>query len=68
MGFPKETIPFFGIFENAYLRHTEVCTISEGYNPTSKKGFLRAVKINERVELSPDGESHTENGSKFNCQ
>jgi len=65
LGIVEEGIPFPGIPNDDNLQSTVACTISEGYNPTSTKGMLKAVKVNDKVELSPDGESDRADGSKF---
>jgi len=59
------TIPFRGISNDETPESTEACNISEAYNSVSTKGLLAAVKINEKVELSPDGQSVTANDSKL---
>ena len=60
-----DRIPFNGISNNDFLAGTQAYTISEGYNPTSTKGLLRAIRVNDKVELSPDGESDRADGSKL---
>ncbi|XP_065884945.1 uncharacterized protein [Dysidea avara] len=52
-------IPFTGISQNAQPESTDACNIGEAYNPVSTKGLLAAVKVNEKVVLSPDGQSVT---------
>ena len=58
-------IPFSGIPNDETPESTEACNISEAYNPVSTKGLLAAVKVDEKVELSPDGQSVTANDSKL---
>ena len=67
LGIVPEGVPisFNGIQNDSILQETVVSNIIEGYNPTSTKGILKAVKVNDKVELSPDGESDRADGSKL---
>ena len=58
-------IPFTGIPRDAQPDSMGTYNISEGYNPVSTKGLLEAVKVNEKVVLSPDGQSVTAPDSKL---
>ena len=60
-----DPIPFTGIPQNAQPESTDACNIGEAYNPVSTKGLLAAVKVNEKVVLSPDGQSVTAPDSKL---
>jgi len=60
-----QTIPFSQMPSNANPESTEACNLSEVYNPVSTKGLLAAVKVNEKVQLTPDGRSVTADDSKL---